>query len=59
MSSATIALDKFRDAEMKRQARLTDEANSIVHEAMVSLMHRYGFSAFCVIISNNILYNIA
>jgi len=59
MSSATIALDKFRDAETKRQARLTDEANSIVQEAMAALMCRYGSSAFRVIISDNLLYNIA
>ena len=43
MSAAIKALQYFRDAEVKRQTWHTDEANSIVEEAMASLQHRYGF----------------
>jgi hypothetical protein len=37
MNAAVRASRDFRDAETKRQAQLTDEANPIVEEAMASL----------------------
>jgi hypothetical protein len=42
MSAAVRASQDFRNAETKRQAQLTDEANPIVEEAMASLKRRYG-----------------
>jgi len=59
MSSAARASQEFRDAETKRETRLTNEANSIVQEAMASLKRRYGFSTFSGIVSNHLSCNIA
>jgi hypothetical protein len=44
ISSANEALEKFRDAEVKRQTQLIDEANALVQQAMESLRYRYGSS---------------
>jgi hypothetical protein len=52
ISAAVRASEGFRDAEIKRQAQLTDVANSLAEEAMVSLKHRYEISTF----SGNIWY---
>ena len=52
-SSATVTvLQDFRDAEMKRQTQLTNEANLIVEKAMASLKCRYEVLIFSHIISN-------
>ena len=41
MNVATKASGEFREAEMKRQTQLINEANIIVEEAMASLKHRH------------------
>ena len=58
ISAAISALQDFRKAEMKRQAQLTDEANSIVEDAVISLKCRYEIPIFSSIISNYLLFNI-
>jgi hypothetical protein len=54
ISAAVRASQDFRDAETKHQAQLTNEANSIVEEAMASLKHRYGIPIFSGIVSNHL-----
>ena len=46
ISAAVKAWQGFKDAEMKRQAQLTNEANLIVEGAMAALKCRYGISTF-------------
>ena len=46
INAAVKAWQGFKDAEMKRQTQLTNEANSIVEEAMSALKCRYGISIF-------------
>ena len=54
ISAAVKTWQGFKDAEIKRQAQLTDEANSIVEEAVAALKDRYGISTFsCGNISNS------
>jgi hypothetical protein len=53
------ASQDFRDAEMKCQTQLNDEANSIVEEAMASLKRRYGIPTFSGIVSNHLSSNVA
>jgi hypothetical protein len=58
--SVTVkAWQDFREAEMKRQAQLIDEANSIAEKAMASLKSWYGISAFifCGNISNHLSFD--
>jgi hypothetical protein len=50
MSAAVTVSQDFRDAETKRQTQFTDEANSIVEEAMAYLTHRYGIQTFSGIV---------
>jgi hypothetical protein len=53
--SVTVkALQDFREAEIKRQTQLIDEANSIAEKAMASLKSMYGIPAFIFIFSENI-----
>jgi hypothetical protein len=47
-SAAVHAWQGFRNAEMKRQTQLIDEANLIVEEAMKSLKYRYGILKHCI-----------
>lgn len=54
MQAAVRASQDFRDAEIKRQAQLTNEADLIVEEAMISLKYRYGIPTFSSIISNHL-----
>jgi hypothetical protein len=49
---AVRASKDFREAEKKRQTQLTDEANSLVDQAMGSLKQRYEIPTFSSIISN-------
>jgi hypothetical protein len=57
ISAAVRASQDFRDAEMKHQAQLINEANSIVEEAMTSLKCRYGIPTFSGIVSNHLSSN--
>lgn len=52
MHLAVRALEDFREAERQRQAQLTDDANSLVDQAMTSLKRRYEIPTFSGIISN-------
>jgi hypothetical protein len=54
MSAATGALQDFRDAETKRQARNISQANSIVKDAMASLKCRYGIPTVSHIVSDHL-----
>jgi hypothetical protein len=58
MSAAVRVSQDFRDAETKRQTQLTDEADSIVEEAMASLKRRYGIPTFSGIVSNHLSSNV-
>jgi hypothetical protein len=53
------ALQDFREAEIKRQTQLIDEANSITEKAMASLKSMYGIPAFIFSdnISNHLSFN--
>ena len=46
INAAIKAWQGFKDAEMKRQTQLTNEANSTVEEAMAALKCRYGIPIF-------------
>ena len=54
INAAVKALQDFREAEMKRQSQLINDANSIVEEAMAFLKYRYGIPKY--LFSGNI-YN--
>jgi hypothetical protein len=54
MCLAVRASEDFREAERKRQTQLTDEANSLVDQAMASLKLRYEIPTFSGIISNQL-----
>jgi hypothetical protein len=51
---AVRASEDFREAERKRQTQLTDEANSLVDQAMASLKLRYEIPTFSGITSNQL-----
>jgi hypothetical protein len=59
ISSAHKALEKFRDAEKKRQIQLIDDANAIVQEAVESLKSRYGSLTSSRVASDHLSYVIA
>ena len=52
---AVKAKEDFREAERKRQSQLTDEANSLVDQAMASLKLRYDIPTISGIISNHLM----
>jgi hypothetical protein len=60
MSTAVTVSQDLRDAETKRQTQFTDEADSIVEEAMAYLKHRLGFihlAALYLTICHHQMYN--
>jgi hypothetical protein len=59
ISSAHKVLEKFRDAEKKRQNQLIDDANAIVQEAMASLKGRYDSLTSSRVASDHLSYIIA
>ena len=59
MNAAVKALQGFKEAEMKCQAQLINEANSVAEEAMASLKCRYEIPTFIFSgnISNDLSFN--
>ena len=58
MNVATKASGEFREAEMKRQTQLINEANIILEEAMASLKRRYVIPTLSGIVSDHLSSNV-